>query len=125
MHLIKTPFTYLTTSGSENALNIENIIIKYFNDSNIPYGILNDFNIHEKMEILNYNVNKIYKLGYKYNFINYKKNSTKNYDNNFKSFKNGYKIEAVLDWLLSQNKKKCKDGFYYTDENGHCILIIK
>jgi hypothetical protein len=124
LHLIKTPFTYLTTSGSEKALDIENIIIKYFNDSNIPYGILNDLNIHEKMEILNYNVNKIYKFGYKYNFINYKKNSTKNYDNNFKSFKNGYKIEAVLDWLLSQNKKKCKDGFYYSDENGECILII-
>ena len=124
LHLIKTPFTYLTTSGSEKALDIEKIIIKYFNDSNIPYGLLNDVDTHEKMEALNYNVNQIYKLGYKNNFINYKKNSTKNNDNNFKSFKNGYKIEAVLDWLLSQNKKKCKDGFYYSDENGECILII-
>ena len=124
LHLIKTPFTYLTTSGSEKALDIENIIIKYFNDSNISYGLLNDVNINEKIETLNYNVNKIYKLGYKNNFINYKKNSTKNNNNNFKYFKNGYKIEAVLDWLLSQNKKKCKDGFYYSDENGDCILII-
>ena len=124
LHLIKTPFTYLTTSGSEKALDIEKIIIKYFNDSNIPYGLLNDVDTHEKMEALNYNVNQIYKHGYKYNFINYKKNSTKNNDNNFKSFKNGYKIEAVLDWLLSQKKKKCKDGFYYSDENGECILII-
>ena len=124
LHLIKTPFTYLTTSGSEKALDIEKIIIKYLNDSNIPYGLLNDVNIHEKIEALNYNVNKIYNLGYQNYFINYKNNFTKKDDNNFKSFKNGYKIEAVLDWLLSQNKKKCKDGFYYSDENGHCILII-
>ena len=124
LHLIKTPFNYLTTSGSEKALEIENIIIKYFNDSNIPYGILNEVDTHEKIETLNYNVNQIYKLGNKYNFINYKKNYTKNNDNNFKTFKNGYKIEAVLEWLLSQNKKKCRDGFYYSDENGECILII-
>ena len=124
LHLIKTPFTYLTTSGSEKALDIENIIIKDFNNSNIPYGLLNDVNTQEKIETLNYNVNQIYKLGYKYNFINYIKNSTKNNENNFKFFKNGYRIEAVLDWLLSQNKKKCKDGFYYSDENGECILIV-
>jgi len=124
LHLIKTPFTYLTTSGSEKALDIENIIIKYFNDSNIPYGLLNDINIHEKIETLNYNVNKLYNLGYKNNFINYKKNSTKYNDNNFKYFKNGYKIEVILDWLLSQNKMKCKDGFYYSDENDECILIV-
>jgi len=124
LHLIKTPFTYLTTSGSEKALDIENIIIKDFNNSNIPYGLLNDVNTQEKIETLNYNVNQIYKLGYKYNFINYIKDSTKNNENNFKFFKNGYRIEAVLDWLLSQNKKKCKDGFYYSDENGECILIV-
>ena len=124
LHLIKIPFTYLTTSGSETAFDIENIIIEYFNDSNITYGILNDVNTHEEIETLNYNVNKIYSLGHKYNFINYQKNPTKNNDNNFKSFKYGYRIEAVLDWLLSQNKKICKDGFYYSDENGQCILII-
>ena len=124
LHLIKIPFTYLTTSGSERALDIENIIIEYFNDSNITYGILNDVNTKEKIEALNYNVNKIYNFGNKYNFINYQKNPTKNNDNIFKSFKNGYRIEAVLDWIFSQNKKKCRDGYYYSDENGQCILII-
>ena len=59
LHLIKTPLTYLTTSGSEKSLDIENIIIKYFNDSNIPYGLLNDVNIHEKMETLNCNVKSL------------------------------------------------------------------
>jgi len=47
LHLFKTPFTYLTTSGSEKAFDIENIIIKYFNDSNIPYGLLNDVEPHK------------------------------------------------------------------------------
>jgi len=122
LHLIKTPFTYFTTSGSEKALNIENIIIKYYNDSNTTYGLLNEVNIHEKIEVLNNNINKIYNLGYKYNFINY--NNSKG-NNNSNLFKNGYRIEAVLDWLLSQNKKKCKDGFYYSNENDQCILIIQ
>jgi len=63
------------------------------------------------LNLINNNVNKIYKLGYKYNFINYKRNYTKNNDKSFKAFKNGYKIEAVLDWLLSQNKKNAKMDF--------------
>jgi len=121
LHLIKTPFTYFTTSGSEKALNIENIIIKYYDESNTTYGLLNEVNIHEKIEVLNFNINKIYNFGYNYNFINYK--YSKN-NNNLNFFKNGYRIEAVLDWLLYQNKKKCKDGFYYSDENGQCVLII-
>ena len=121
LHLIKTPFTYFTTSGSEKALNIENIIIKYYDESNTTYGLLNEVNIHEKIEVLNFNINKIYNFGYNYNFINYK--YSKN-NNNLNFFKNGYRIEAVLDWLLYQNKKKCKDGFYYSDENGQCVLVI-
>jgi len=111
LHLIKTPFTYLTTSGSERALDIENIIIKYFNDSNITYGLLNHVNINENIETLNYNVSKMFNFGFNNNLINYKNNSTKNNDNIFKSFKNGYRIEAVLDWLLSQNKKNTKMVF--------------
>ena len=121
LHLIKTPFTYFTTSGSENALNTENIIVKYFNDSNIAYGLLN-INIHEKIEALNFKIKKLYNFGYEYYFINYK--HSKNNNNNSKFFKNGYRIEATFDWLLSQNKKKCKNGFYYSDENGQCILMI-
>ena len=124
LHLIKAPFTYFTISGSEKALNIENEIIKYYNDSDIAYGLLNEVNTHEKIETLNSNVNRIYSFGYKYNFINYKIDSTKNNDNISKFYKNGYRIEAVLDWLLSQKKRKCKDGFYYSDENEQCILII-
>ena len=121
LHLIKTPFTYFTTSGSENALNTENIIVKYYNDSNIAYGLLN-IDIHEKIEILNFKIKKLYNLGYEYNFINYKHSKSNN--KNSKFFKNGYRIEATFDWLLSQNKKKCKEGFYYSDENGQCVLII-
>ena len=63
----------------------------------------------------------MYTLSYFYNFITYKSGSVfppnvKKTIEQMASYKYGYRIEAVRDWLFEQVKIKCVKGSYYAED---------
>ena len=70
---------------------------------------MNDLNAQEKVSILNNATQKMYDLGYKQNFISYAKGTVFSPNSKIKhehmaSFKYGYRIDTVRDWIFSQKK---------------------
>ena len=124
--LVNASFTYFAAGGDEKSFNGQSEIKEYFDYKNISYGCLTEINAREKVEILNDITKNLYDLGYKYNFISYKKGSvfpsnSKSLNEHMASFKYGYRIETVRDWIFEQNKIKCEKGLYYS-EDGKCSL---
>ena len=122
--LINANFTYLVAGGDKKAFKGQTEVKEYFNSLNILYGSLNDINAQEKVENLNDVTNNMYTLSYFYNFITYKNGSVfppnvKKTIEQMASYKYGYRIEAVRDWLFEQVKIKCVKGSYYA-EDGKC-----
>ena len=126
--LINATFTYFAAGGDEKAFNGQNEIKKFLDSENITYGNLFDLNAQEQVEILNNETKNMYNLGYQYNFITYSKGSvfppnsnSNNKNEHMASFKYGYRIETVRDWIFEQNRIKCDKGLYYS-EDGKCSL---
>ena len=123
--LVNASFTYFAAGGDEKAFNGQNEIKEYLGNQNISYGCLTEVNAKEKVEILNDMVKNIYELGYQHNFITYKNGSvlpsTGSMVEHMASFKYGYRIETVRDWIFEQNKIKCEKELYYS-EDGKCSL---
>ena len=118
--LINSTFTYIVSIGDEKSFEGQKEIKKYINNNNIKYGSINNVNARENINILEAYVRTMYSLGYKHNFISYTKGSvfsSKNKTNNehLESFKYGYRLESVRDWLFLQKRSiekfyKSKDG---------------
>ena len=122
--LINASFTYIVAGGDEKAFKGQTEVKEYFNSLNISYGSLTDINAQENVENLNDVTNKMYNLSYNYNFITYKNGSVfppnaKKTMEHMASFKYGYRIDAIRDWIFEQNKIKCEKGTYYS-EDGKC-----
>ena len=109
--LINTTFTYISSKENEISLNE---IKNFFDSNNINYGFINNISYKEDIEILNQKLNNMYNNNYQINFITYSK------WNNF-----AYKIETIRDWLFLQNKVKCKEGYFYSKEEGKCFTNTK
>ena len=123
LKLNKTYFTSIVFKENQKALNGQNKIKEYFNSSNISYGNVINVNYTNKVKILNIILNNIYKKNYQHNFITF--NSGINNENKKKNnYKYAYRIEAIIDWLFSNNKVNCDLGYYYS-ENGKCISTTK
>ena len=124
--LVNATFTYFAAGGDEKAFNGQTEVKNFFDSLNISYGSMNDVNAQEKIEILNNESKKMYEFNYQYNFITYRNgsvfpsNSISNSEH-MASFKYGYRIETVRDWIFKQNKVKCEKGYYYS-EDGKCSL---
>ena len=108
--LINSTFTYFAAGGDEKAFKGQTEVKQYFNSLNTSYGELNDIDAQEKIDNLNEMANSIYDLNYSYNFITYKSGSVfppgvKKTSEHMASFKYGYRIDKVRDWIFQQNKK--------------------
>ena len=124
--LINSTFTYIVSEGDEKAFNGQNEVKKYLDFHNIKYGSINNINAQENIKILDIYVKNMYALGYRHNFITYEKGTVLSPENKLKnehlaSFKYGYRIEAVKDWLFSQIMKNYED--LYNSKDGRQINI--
>ena len=122
--LINSTFTYIVSAGDKKAFNGQKEVKNYFDSKNIKFGSINNLNAQENVNILDIYVKNIYSLGYRHNFINYAKGTVFTSKNKIKnehlaSFKYGYRIEAVKDWLFSQSMKINED--YYISKDGRFI----
>ena len=107
--LTNATFTYFAVAGDDKAFNGQNEVKKYLESKSIEFGSLNDLNAQEKVSILNNATQKMYDLGYKQNFISYAKGTVFSPNSKIKhehmaSFKYGYRIDTVRDWIFSQKK---------------------
>ena len=124
--LINSTFTYIVSEGDEKAFNGQKEVKQYFDSLNIKYGSINNINAQENIKMLDIYVKNMYSLGYRNNFISYEKGTVISSKNKIKnehlaSFKYGYRIEAVKDWLFSQIMKNYED--YYNSKDGRYINI--
>ena len=107
--LVNSTFTYFAAEGDPNPYNCQNEVKKYFEKNNVSYGNMDHVNATEKVEILNKESEKMYEKGNKRNFITYANGTVIEPGSNQKSehmgsFKFGYRIETVRDWLFNQSK---------------------
>lgn len=124
--LANATFTYFAAGGDEKAFNGQKEIKQYLNSLNINYGELTELNATEEIRFLNIAANQMFKKGYSHNFITYKNGSVfpyncKKENEHLASFKYGYRIEEVLFWIFKQNKVKCDEGLFYS-QDGKCSL---
>ena len=86
----------------------------YFDSHNINYGLIDNISNKEEIEALNLEVNSMYNKNDQNYFITYsgRKNLV-------------YKFEGIRDWIFLQNKIKCKEGFFYSEEEGKCFSKSK
>ena len=122
--LINAKFTYFAAGGDEKAFNGQTQVKEFLNSSQMSYGELTDLDAKDEIDKLNNFTKGMYDSKYSYNFITYKKGTVlpandENANEHMSSFKYGYRIDAVRDWLFEQNKVKCEDGSYYS-EDGKC-----
>jgi len=103
-------FTYVVAGGDTKAFNVQNEVKQKLEYLNIPYGNLSNVNAKDNIDELNYNAtNLMYNLNYSKNFITYINGTVlpskqEKSNEHMCSFKYGYRIDAVRDWLLSQSK---------------------
>lgn len=108
--IVNATFTYVAAGGDAKAFNGQNEVKKKLEDINIPYGNLSNVNAKDNINELNYNAtNYMYNLNYPKNFITFINGTVlpsnqEKANEHMSSFKYGYRIDAVRDWLLSQNK---------------------
>ena len=107
--LVNATFTYIVSEGDINSYNGQYELKKYFDEYNVSYSNISNVNAQEKIEMLNKEVEIIYEKGSKRNFISYRngtvvKSNSKEKNEHRASFKYGYRIETVRDWLFSQSK---------------------
>ena len=107
--LVNATFTYFAAEGDPNPYNGQNELKEYFEKNNVSYSNMSNVNATENVEILNKEAEKMYEKGNKRNFITYAKGtvlkpgmSEKN--EHMASFKYGFRIETVRDWLFNQSK---------------------
>ena len=107
--LSNATFTYFAAEGDINPFNGQNELKKYFKQNNVTYCDMLNVNAQEKEEILNEQTEKMYENKCKRNFITYAngtviKPGSSQKNEHMASFKYGYRIGAVRDWLFDQSK---------------------
>ena len=125
--LVNSTFTYIVSSGDEKAFNGQKEVKQYFDYNNIKYGSISSIDAKENINRLEIYVKNIYSLGYKHNFISYFKGSvlsgkTGKENEHISSFKYGYRLDSVKEWLFSQIMKDYSDN-YYKSQDGRIIII--
>jgi len=107
--LINSAFTYFAAEGDAKAYKGQTEVKEFLDSLNITYGTLSDLNATDKVENLNKSAEEMYDLNYFYNFITYKKGTvlppnSKSSNEHMASFKYGYRIDKVRDWIFKQNR---------------------
>ena len=109
MELVNATFTYFAAEGDPNPYNCQNELKEYFEKNNVSYSNMSNVNATENVEILNKKAEKMYEKGNKRNFITYAngtvlKPGMSEKNEHMASFKYGFRIETVRDWLFNQSK---------------------
>ena len=107
--LANATFTYFAAEGDPNPYNGQNELKEYFEKNNISYSNMSNVNATENVEILNKEAEKMYEKGNKRNFITYAngtvlKPGSSEKNEHMASFKYGFRIETVRNWLFNQSK---------------------
>ena len=107
--LINATFTYFSAEGDLESYNGQNELKEFFDENNVTYCNMSNVNAQEKVEKLNQDAEKMYKQGNKRNFITYANGTVltpgcRDKGEHIASFKYGYRIETVRDWLFNQSK---------------------
>ena len=120
-------FTYFAAGSNGKAYRGQLEVKDYLTSLNISYSEIIDMNAHDNITILNNVTEEIYSSNYPHNFNKFKDGSvlppnSKNAHEHTSSFKYGFRIDEVRDWLFKQNKVKCAENTYYS-EDGKCAKI--
>lgn len=107
--LVNATFTYFAAEGDPNPYNCQNELKEFFDMNGVVYHNMSHVNAQEKVEILNEQATKMYDKGSNKFFITYANGTVIKPGSNQKSehmasFKYGYRIETVRDWLFDQIK---------------------
>ena len=107
--LVNATFTYFAAEGDPHPYNCQNELKEFFDMNGVVYHNMSHVNAQEKVEILNEQATKMYDKGSNKFFITYANGTVIKPGSNQKnehmaSFKYGYRIETVRDWLFDQIK---------------------
>ena len=122
--LTNATFTYFAAGGDEKAFKGQTEVKEYLTSLDLSFGSVTDLNAQDNITILNNATKEMYLTKHSYYFITYKNGTvlppnSKNAHEHTSSFKYGYRIDSVRDWLFEQNKVKCEENTYYS-EDGKC-----
>ena len=102
-------FTYFAAGSNGKAYRGQIEVKDYLSSLNLSYGILTDINAQDNIDVLNNITQEMYSKKYSYNFIKFKDGSvlpkdSKDAHEHMSSFKYGFRIDRVRDWLFEQKK---------------------
>ena len=125
--LTNATFTYFAAGSDGKAFKGQTEVREYLDSLNLSYGFLNNINAQDNIDTLNNVTQEMYLNNHSYYFIKFKDGSvlppdSKNAHEHTSSFKYGFIIDKVRDWLFEQNKVKCGENTYYS-EDGKCANI--
>ncbi len=125
--LTNATFTYFAAGSDGKAFKGQTEVREYLDSLNLSYGFLNNINAQDNIDTLNNVTQEMYLNNHSYYFIKFKDGSvlppdSKNAHEHTSSFKYGFRIDKVRDWLFEQNKVKCGENTYYS-EDGKCANI--
>lgn len=106
--LTEVPFVYFAAAGDAKASAGQEEIKTMLSDKGIEYGELSDIKASDSAASLDEQVQPMLQEGYKQNFITWKAGTVTNFtlrgDEHMYSFRFGYKVNAVRDWIYEQSK---------------------
>ena len=108
--LVNSTFTFFAAEGDPNPYNCQNQVKNFFDENNVTYYNMSHVNAQEKVDVLNNEAENMYAKGSNKFFITYAngtviKPGSDQKSEHMASFKYGYRIETVRDWLFEQVKE--------------------
>lgn len=108
--LVNSTFTYFAAEGDPYPYKCQNQVKEFFDSNNVTYYNMSHINAQEKIDVLNNEAKIMYAKGSNKFFITYANGTVIKPGSNQKSehmasFKYGYRIETVRDWLFEQIRK--------------------
>ena len=115
--LVNATFTYFAAEGDPNPYNCQKELKEFFDKNGVIYHNMSHVNATQNIEILNEEAEKMYDKGSNKFFITYAngtvlKPGADPKTEHMASFKYGYRIETVRDWLFEQVKNDTNKFFY-------------
>lgn len=104
--LLHNKFFYITAAGDEKASGGQDEVMNLFKQNNVGYSYAT-WSAQDDEALQNAAVSKILEQGNNANFIRFERGTVLDGSSNVEhmaSFKYGYKISAVRDWLYAQHK---------------------
>ena len=110
--IVNSTFTYVSDIEDKKSYDGQREIKDYLNSYKIRinFGSVNSIILEENSDLINIYLYNMYNLGYRHNFITFKKTDKIHNDYNY-----GFKFKSVREWLFNQ-KMKSYDEYYKTKD---------